>query len=85
MEGTPLPTDLGWILTAMSLRRVLTMVPAWLWLLCLYFPQVSWALLSSSRSWLWGLTILSLTPPGSVTLTIDGSSWGRVSELAIGL
>lgn len=85
VEGTPLPTDLGWILTAMSLRCVLTMVPAWLSLLCLYFPQVSWALLSSFRSWLWGLTTLSPTPPGLVTLTMDGSSWGRGSKLAIGL
>lgn len=28
---------------------------------------------------------MSPTPPGPVTLTMDGSCWGRVSELAIGL
>lgn len=32
----------------MSLRPVLTMVPAWLWLLCLSVPQVSWAPLTAS-------------------------------------
>jgi hypothetical protein len=40
--GAPLPAHLDWILTAMSLRPSLTMVPAWLWLLCFYIPQVSW-------------------------------------------
>lgn len=78
----PLPTDPGWILTAMSLRPVLTMIPTWLSLLCLFIAQVSWALLICFRSWPWVLASLSPIPPGPVALTIEGTHCGRVSRAA---
>ena len=72
-----MPTDPGCTLTAVSFRPILTMVPAWLWLLYLSVAQVSWTLLDSFRSWPWVLAPLSPTPPGLVALTMEETSCGR--------